>query len=58
MRGISLNLPADLVDRPSSYFKCFDNVINVLIYGWVEIKYLDGEATAFCDETGLFWCRG
>lgn len=55
IHDISLNLPADLIDRPFSHFKRFEDAIDALVCGWVGMKYLDGEATAFGDETGAIW---
>lgn len=55
IRDIPLSLPADLIDRPFSHFKRFEDAIDALVCGWVGMKYLDGEATAFGDETGAIW---
>ena len=53
--GISLNLPSDLIGRPFSHFKRYEDAIDALVCGWVGVKYLNGDATAFGDETGAIW---
>jgi predicted RNase H-like nuclease len=54
---IDLPLPAktDLEDFPSTQLKRFEDALDALIGGWVGIKYLEGDCTAYGDESAAIW---
>jgi predicted RNase H-like nuclease len=54
---IDLPLPSkETVDSmPSSHLKRFEDALDALICGWVGIKYLAGDCTAFGDERSAIW---
>ncbi|MFK5950933.1 MAG: DUF429 domain-containing protein [Methylococcales bacterium] len=53
--GITLTLPDDLIEKPFSAFKRFEDSLDALICGWVGMKYLAGEAEPYGDSTGAIW---
>jgi predicted RNase H-like nuclease len=54
---IELPLPAktDLDDLPSTSLKRFEDAIDALVCGWVGVKYLEGDCTAYGDESAAIW---
>jgi predicted RNase H-like nuclease len=54
---IELPLPAktDLENFPSTSLKRFEDAIDALVGGWVGIKYLEGDCTAYGDESAAIW---
>jgi predicted RNase H-like nuclease len=54
---IELPLPAktDLEDYPSTGLKRFEDALDALVCGWVGIKYLEGDVTAYGDESAAIW---
>lgn len=54
---IDLPLPgkADLENYPSASLKRFEDSIDALVCAWVGIKYLEGDCTAYGDETAAIW---
>jgi predicted RNase H-like nuclease len=54
---IELPLPAktDLENLPSTSLKRFEDAIDALVGGWVGIKYLEGDCTAYGDESAAIW---
>lgn len=53
--AIPLSIPADMIGRPFSHFKRFEDALDALICAWVGIEYLNGKATAYGDETAAIW---
>jgi predicted RNase H-like nuclease len=54
---IDLPLPAktDLENYPSTSLKRFEDALDALVGGWVGIRYLEGDATAYGDESAAIW---
>jgi predicted RNase H-like nuclease len=54
---IDLPLPAktELETFPSTSLKRFEDAIDALVGGWVGIKYLEGDCTAYGDEAAAIW---
>ena len=54
---IDLPLPAksDLETYASTALKRFEDALDALIGGWVGIKYLEGDCTAYGDESAAIW---
>jgi predicted RNase H-like nuclease len=54
---IDLPLPdkTDLDNFPSTSLKRFEDAIDALVCGWVGIKYLEGDCTAYGDESAAIW---
>jgi predicted RNase H-like nuclease len=54
---IDLPLPAksDLETYASTALKRFEDALDALIGGWVGIKYLEGDVTAYGDESAAIW---
>jgi len=54
---IDLPLPgkSDLEDLPSTSLKRFEDALDALVCGWVGIKYLEGDCTAYGDESAAIW---
>jgi predicted RNase H-like nuclease len=54
---LDLPLPAktDLDDYPSTSLKRFEDALDALVGAWVGIKYLEGDCTAYGDETAAIW---
>jgi predicted RNase H-like nuclease len=54
---IDIPLPgkADLEDYPSTSLKRFEDAIDALVCGWVGIRYLEGDCTAYGDESAAIW---
>jgi len=54
---IELPMPdkADLENHPSTGLKRFEDAIDALVCGWVGIKYLEGDCTAYGDESAAIW---
>lgn len=54
---IDLPLPAkaDLESHPSTSLKRFEDAVDALVCGWVGIKYLEGDCTAYGDESAAIW---
>lgn len=48
-------LPAEFRQYPFSYLKRFEDAIDALVCGWVGVKYIEGKATSYGDETGAIW---
>lgn len=53
--GIPLSIPEDLVERPFSYFKRYEDVLDALVCGWIGMKYLGSEAKAYGDKSSAMW---
>ena len=52
---IPLPAKADLEDLPSTSLKRFEDAVDALVCGWVGIRYLEGDCTAYGDETAAIW---
>jgi predicted RNase H-like nuclease len=54
---IDLPLPdkADLENLPSTSLKRFEDALDALVCGWVGVKYLEGDCSAFGDESAAIW---
>jgi predicted RNase H-like nuclease len=54
---IELPFPSktDLENYPSTSLKRFEDALDALIGGWVGIKYLEGDVTAYGDESAAIW---
>jgi len=54
---IDLPLPSktELEDFPSTSLKRFEDAVDALVGGWVGIKYLEGDCTAYGDESAAIW---
>lgn len=54
---IDLPLPAkdEVESVPSSHLKRFEDALDALVAGWVGIKYLEGDCTAFGDKSAAIW---
>lgn len=55
IKGIPLSIPDNLVERPFSHFKRFEDALDALVCGWIGMKYLAGEAKAYGDSTSAIW---
>lgn len=55
IKGISLTLPDNLIEKPFSSFKRFEDSLDALVCGWVGMKYLEGKAKPYGDNTGAIW---
>jgi predicted RNase H-like nuclease len=54
---IDLPLPAktDLENYPSTSLKRFEDALDALVGAWVGIKYLEGDCSAYGDESAAIW---
>jgi predicted RNase H-like nuclease len=54
---IELPLPSkdELENSASTSLKRFEDAIDALVGGWVGIKYLEGDCTAYGDESAAIW---
>jgi predicted RNase H-like nuclease len=54
---IELPLPGknELENAPSTSLKRFEDALDALIGAWVGIKYLEGDCTAYGDESAAIW---
>ena len=54
---IDLPLPTktELENLPSTSLKRFEDALDALVGGWVGIKYLEGDCTAYGDESAAIW---
>ncbi len=54
---IDLPLPAktDLETYPSTSLKRFEDALDALVGAWVGIKYLEGDCSAYGDESAAIW---
>ena len=55
IEGIPLSLPEDLIERPFSHFKRYEDALDALVCAWIGMKYLAGEAKAYGDKTSAIW---
>lgn len=55
IHGITLTLPDNLITKPFSNFKRFEDSLDALVCGWIGMKYLEGKAKAYGDSTGAIW---
>ena len=55
MAGIGLVLPSAEDLSSFSHLKRYEDTIDALICAWVGMKYLDGKAHAYGDETAAIW---
>jgi predicted RNase H-like nuclease len=52
---IPLPAKADLETMASTTLKRFEDAIDALVCGWVGIKYLEGDCSAYGDESAAIW---
>lgn len=52
---IPLPTKSDLENYPSTSLKRFEDAIDALVCGWVGIKYLEGDAMSYGDESAAIW---
>jgi hypothetical protein len=53
---IGLNLPSTHCITTLNRLKRYEDVIDALVSGWVEIRYVEGRAIPHGDRTAAIWC--